>query len=64
MMGKLAGIDNGIKGAVTEFNDSKVSYINDWVADANGQNGHPHKNAHSGYADKLATYIKNLLNLN
>lgn len=61
MMGKLAGIDGGIADAVSAFGDSKVSYINDWVADANGQNGHPHKNAHAGYADKLATYISNLL---
>ncbi|MBR2989248.1 MAG: hypothetical protein IKC64_05965, partial [Clostridia bacterium] len=64
MMGKLAGIDGGISDAVTAFNDSKVSYINDWVPDANGQNGHPHKNAHAGYADKLTAYIKNLLNIN
>ncbi|MBQ8881993.1 MAG: Ig-like domain-containing protein [Clostridia bacterium] len=61
MMGKLAGIDGGISDAVSAFGDSKVSYINDWVADANGQNGHPHKNAHAGYADKLAAYISNLL---
>lgn len=61
MMGKNAGIDGGISDAVSAFGDSKVSYINDWVADANGQNGHPHKTAHAGYAEKLASYISNLL---
>ena len=62
MMGKKAVIDDGITDAVASFNDSKVSYINDWVADSAGQNGHPAKSAHTNYSIKLATYIENLLN--
>lgn len=63
MMGKNSTIDNGIQQAINELNDENIVYLNDFVANTAGANGHPNSNAHKGWANYLADYLVNKFNL-
>ena len=58
-MGKQSAIDEGIKQAVKNCNDKKVTYLeNDFIQDMLGANSHPSKNAQKEWAEILADYIQ------
>ena len=62
MMGKNSTIDNGIKTALNEMNDSKIVY-NPFAfeADQNAANGHPCLLAQSVRAEYLGNYTESLI---
>lgn len=60
MMGSFEAVDKGIKQAVEEMNDSKISYKK-FTANTAGVNGHPYYTAHASYAKQLVAYIETLL---
>ncbi len=60
MMGLDDHIDSGIKQAIEEMNDKKISYKTFLKNDA-GVGGHPYRTAHKMYAEQLTEYIESLL---
>ena len=58
-MGKQTSVDNGIKQAVEEFNDSKTVYLSGmFIQNGMGANGHPSKDAQAIWGATLAEYIE------
>ena len=62
MMGTDEKIDNGIKTAVSSMNDSRIVYnpFGTIVENESGAAGHPSATAQNGWAEQLASYIKNI----
>ena len=60
MMGTRTPVDEGIKKALEEVNDAKMSYKTFTKNDA-GAVGHPNAKAHIAYADQLTAYIQELI---
>ena len=60
MMGTNTNVEKGIKTALEDVNDAKMSYKSFTKNDA-GANGHPSAKAHVTYATQLTAYIQELL---
>ncbi len=60
MMGTVTEVDDGIKQALEEMNDPKISYKT-FVANTGGVNSHPYYTAHAIFAKQLTSYIRELL---
>ena len=60
MMGTNSYVDRGIKMALEELNDSKISYKT-FPQNSMGANTHPYRTAHATYAKTLTAYIEELI---
>lgn len=60
MMGENPNVRNGIKQALEEMNDAKMSY-KAFNSNTSGSNGHPNAKAHVQYAKDLTAYIQDLI---